>query len=282
MKFSCAARVLACLFLSGCGLFSPKPVLPKHAAADGEVDRADEFVAALQHADIIYVPVEAIGLSSAEQSAWKILEAFRRSGNSFAIAWTGVACDQQPLLDELTVKRDHVEAYLAQVRWNYTGRMCEQCKAILRANAGIHQVALGRPRIVYEKLQSGEALDAEQSALVPRGFRPAPGGLEEFAEQLNPTGNLREREIANLYHAYLFAEQFAAEKIVTFMREQRDTKLLVFSRRRDLKSDNGLPYFVHQKLSVRQINFDFDHGSGDGRPRLLTLVRRRNCAESWF
>jgi len=172
VKFSCAAGVLACLFLSGCGLFSPKPVLPKHAAADGEVDRADEFVAALQHADIIYVPVEAIGLSSAEQSAWKILEAFRRSGNSFAIAWTGVACDQQPLLDELTVKRDHVEAYLAQVRWNYTGRMCEQCKAILRANAGIHQVALGRPRIVYEKLQSGEALTPSKGPLFRAGSVP--------------------------------------------------------------------------------------------------------------
>jgi hypothetical protein len=93
--------------------------------------------------------------------------------------------------------------------------------------------------------------------------------------------SLREREIAHLYKAHLFAQQFAAEKIVTFMREHEGSKLLVFVRRRDLVGEGSLPYFVAQKLKLRQISFDSDPSLRNARPRLLTLLRAGDGALGW-
>jgi hypothetical protein len=52
---------------------------------------------AVRQADIIYFPLDAVGTDSNEEPAGKILEAFRRNTNSFAIAWQGIETDQQAI-----------------------------------------------------------------------------------------------------------------------------------------------------------------------------------------
>ena len=107
---------------------------------------------------------------------------------------------------------------------------------------------------------------------MPRGYRTPANGLEDFAEQLATVRGLQEREIENLYRAHVVAEQFAAEQIVTYLREHEGEKLLVFARRRELGGDLGLPAFVAQKLKLRQINFELE-GSRKAQPRLVSSPR---------
>lgn len=267
-RFSALGLILLCGLSCGCGLFSRKPPLPQPATTTGERTNADEFATAVQNAGLVYFPIDESGVA-AEQAAWKMLEAFRRSGVSFAIAWQGVDIDQQPVFDDLAAQHNRLEDALGVIRWGYRKSARERSKAILRATAAVPQLALGCPQGIQEKLRSGGKLSETERALVPQGYRIPEGGLENFAEQLAAVHGLREREIANFYQAHLFAEQFAAERIVAFFHARPASKLLVFSRKRDLAGE-GVPYFVSQKLKVPQINFDLDRHARDRKPRLLT------------
>lgn len=54
----------------------------------------------------------------------------------------------------------------------------------------------------------------------------------------------------------LLREEFAAERVAGYFREHRDEKLLVFLHRRQLGNNRGVPYFVAQKIKVRQLVID--------------------------
>jgi hypothetical protein len=82
------------LFLAGCSFFSRQPPLPRRAAI--ESDGGDEtFTNLVQSADIIYFPVESVVLSSRSSAAWKLLEALKRDGGSFALGWDTAVGDEK-------------------------------------------------------------------------------------------------------------------------------------------------------------------------------------------
>jgi hypothetical protein len=86
--------LLALLFLAGCSFFSRQPPLPRRAAV--ESDGGDEtFTNLVESADIIYFPVESVVLSSRSSAAWKLLEALKRNGGSFALGWDMVLGDEK-------------------------------------------------------------------------------------------------------------------------------------------------------------------------------------------
>ena len=258
MKIDRVFLLTAALFLSGCGLFSSKPSLPKHAGTEPLPDNTDKWALAVQRADIIYFPVEAISPESIDQPPARIVQALKNSGTLFSIAWLGIEHDKSN------------PEVASDPRWTYSGRLRDRCKTVLRQTIDDHHLFLGLPAGIGAKLQRGSALDENEKELLPRGFHTPANGLEDFAEQLSAVRGLQEREIENLYRAHVAAEQFAAEQIVAYLREHEGEKMLVFARRRELGGDLGLPAFVSQKLKLRQINFELE-GSQKARPRLVRL-----------
>jgi hypothetical protein len=97
VKTSIALRLvlLTALFSwVGCSFFSRQPPLPRQARV--EPGGGDEtFTNLVESADIIYFPVESFALLPRSGAAWKLLEAFRRSGNSFAVGWDTAAGDEK-------------------------------------------------------------------------------------------------------------------------------------------------------------------------------------------
>ncbi len=260
MKIDRVFVLAASLLLSGCGLFPSKPSLPKQAGTESAVDDTDKWTLAVQRADIIYFPVEAISTEAIEQSPAKIVQALKNGGTRFSIAWQGIEHDTSN------------PETLTEPRWIYTGRLRERCRVVLRQTIDAHHLFLGLPAGIRVKLQTGSVLDDNEKEMIPRGYRSPATGLEDFAEQLATVRGLQEHEIENLYRAHVAAEQFAAEKIVTYLRERDGEKLLVFARRRELAGDFGLPAFVAQKLKLRQINLDLD-ASRKTPPRLVSSLR---------
>jgi hypothetical protein len=254
-----ASVILLCAFFVGCGSLN-KPVLPKQAASEPAADRTDEWAETIQNADIIYFPVETIGNANRTDAVVKLVQALRASATPFSIAWQGVERDS----DDQTSSNE--------LRWTYSGQLREQCKAVMRDTIDTRQLFLGLPRSIRTKLQSGSTLGGDERQLLARGFRTPTGGLEDFAEQLATVRGLQERDIENLYRAHVIAGAFAAEKIVSFMREHASEKLLVFARRRELIGDCGLPAFVSQKLNTRQITLDRDRVRMV-QPRLVSAWR---------
>jgi hypothetical protein len=82
-----------CLLLS-CSFFSRQPPLPRHAAV--EATGSDEkFSSLVEDADIIYFPSESVALGSRAEAAWKLLEAVRRRGGSFALGWDAIGNEEK-------------------------------------------------------------------------------------------------------------------------------------------------------------------------------------------
>ncbi len=257
MKINQVLLLTVSLLLGACGLFSSKPSLPKEAATASPPDNADKWMLAVQHADIIYFPVEAIGPESGDQPSMKIVQALKNSGTPFSIAWQGI---------------EHDRNVPGEPRWTYTGRLRDRCRTVLRQTIDARHLFVGLPGAIRAKLQTGSVLDENERGLMPRGYRTPANGLEDFAEQLAAVRGLQEREIENLYRAHVVAEQFAAEEIVAYLREHPGEKLLVFARRRELDGDLGLPGFVAQKLKLRQINFELQYVR-KAQPRLVSSPR---------
>jgi hypothetical protein len=94
-KSSLRLVLLAALFFfADCSFFSRQPPLPRRAAV--EPGGGDEtFTNLVQSADIIYFPVESVVLLPRSSVAWKLLEALKRNGGSFALGWDTAVGDEK-------------------------------------------------------------------------------------------------------------------------------------------------------------------------------------------
>jgi hypothetical protein len=84
----------ALFFFANCSFFSRQPPLPRRAAV--ESDGGDEtFANLVQSSDIIYFPIESVALLPRSSAAWKLLEAVKRNGDSFALGWDAAVGDER-------------------------------------------------------------------------------------------------------------------------------------------------------------------------------------------
>ena len=87
--------LFAGLFLfSSCSFFSRQPPLPRRAAIE-PTGSGEKFARLIEGADIIYFPSESVVLDSRSEAAWKLLEALRRTGGSFALGWDLVGREEE-------------------------------------------------------------------------------------------------------------------------------------------------------------------------------------------
>lgn len=82
----CAILSAAVALLSSCSFFQRPAPLPRHAAIESSSSDS-QFDALVQGADIIYFPSESAVFNSRSDTTWKLFEALRRNGGSFAVGW---------------------------------------------------------------------------------------------------------------------------------------------------------------------------------------------------
>lgn len=267
------ATLLLLVFCSSCAFFQGKPALPKRASIESfpQSNAGEDFAGLIKNADIIYFPVEQLASSGASEPAWKLTEALQRSGVPFALAFDVIDAEQQPLLEAGPAAGRSVEALLAQLTIFGSGRDRGNCLALLRKSVplGIAHLALRCPHEIIMKMRSGTTLTAAEEQRVPHDFNAPAGGLESFAEQFPNLRHLSEGEMSALYRSQAAAREFAAARIIQFVRAREGAKLLVFAHRRDLETIHGVPFFVTQKVKVRQLVLDAE-AAARARPNLLT------------
>lgn len=258
----------AAVWFSSCS-FAGRPSLPKRAAIESVAPPQEEeqFAEIVQEADIIYFATDRVGAALTSEPAWKLVRALRESGAEFGLGWGVIESGEQAFLDNSNQN--------AAERLDITGTMRERenCRTLLREMRalGIQQVALGCPRDLIAKMHAGEPLDAVTEPSVPHGFEAPPGGLVTFTEHLSPARGLLARQVAELYRAALLSQQFAAERIIRYLQEHKGAKLLVFQQRRELESWPSVPFFVAQKMKLRQVVLDSRRRPAE-RADLLTAV----------
>lgn len=269
--------------LPSCAFFSSKPPLPKQASLEhvAQPPSATDYAALIAEADVVYFPGDRTASGGRSEPAALLLEAFEQSGKPMAIGWDLIDASQQPLLDELQSKPGgEREELIARLELIGSGRAREHCRAVLReAPAGMRQIALRCPAALIGKLASGEKPSPEEEKELPRGYRASEGGLDAYAEHFSSKpgvpGNLAES-----YGAQLLSHQFAAEKIVRHFRAVGgESKLLVFLGRASLEEGRGVPAYVAQKLSLRQVVLGRETSRRSG---VKLLARRRETPRDCF
>ena len=240
--------------------------MPKRAAlgATNTGGSATDFRETVNNADIVYFPSERAASAGRSEPAALLLEALEQSGAPFAIAWDSIDATQQPLLDQLrtqpTAEREQTAAHIPLAG---TGRARAHCRSVLSDPqlVSIQQIALRPPA-------STDGGGGDPPLTIR--FRSPADGMETFAEHMTAAESLSATNVAAAYHARLIEQQFAAEQIVRHFEAGATGKLLVFMSAADLEAGQGVPFYVAQKLQLRQLVF----GAPTERNARSLLTRR--------
>ena len=186
-----------------------------------------------------------------------VLKGLKARGVNFAIGWEMFDVTQQPLLDEWQTRKVSSDTLLERTDWHRTwGAQSVMYETMLRwsQEEGIPSVALNAPSSLTHKVAFGAALTPEDHAMMPTGFQTLPGGLEHFTEQMahaphaGATANPEQ-----FYNAQTLWEQTMASRILAFVDAHPDAKMVVLTGRGHLEGGYGIPAFVRQKSSVKQL-----------------------------
>lgn len=272
MMRSTAILILLAALLASC---TTKPALPKRASIEAAARRPSDqnFDALVLEADIIYFPSERAAYGGRAEPAAQLLDAMRRAGEPFAVGWSIIDAAQQPQLDAIAAAPAAArESLVGQLQLSGTGRAREHARAVLLNASGpaVRHVALGVPEPQLAKLRNGEALTPEEQSQLPRRFRPPVGGMEAFAERLSPTAAAAAGNLDAAYREHLLRQQFAAENIVRHFGGGGPGKMVVFMPAADLITGRGVPFYVAQRLQLRQLVLGSE---SDGPEKLLTRDR---------
>ncbi|MBS0659870.1 MAG: ChaN family lipoprotein [Verrucomicrobia bacterium] len=225
---------------------APAAEAPSRASAD--------FWDAILAADVVYIG-ERHDQAADHEYQFEIIRGLKQRGVDFAIGWEMFESPSQPLLDEWFARRLSTDALLTQTdfqkRWGKTSPLYEK---MLRWSqlASVPSVALNAPRGLSRKLAKGEKLDSAEKRLLPAGFRPLEGGLENFISQMG--GHGPGVDYANYYRAQTLWDQSMADQILRAQRRQPQRKIVVFVGRGHVENGFGIPPYVRQKApALRQI-----------------------------
>ncbi len=250
---TCLGAVVASC--SSCAFFHNQPALPKHAAIESRVaPEADEkFAALVQNADIIYFPAELLEPGSRSEPTWKLVEALHRHGGPFAIGSDLIGGEGQALLDQWARQQVSTDNLISGLPLFGTARERESCRTLLSETSKrvARFLALRGPPEIFAAPQQSPTREE-----IARGFHPPSGDFQVFVDRFAPARGMNEGKLREAYEAALLEEEFAADRIAGHFREHGDEKLLVFLHRRHLGSVRGVPYFVAQKIKVRQLVLD--------------------------
>lgn len=253
------------LLTSGCGILN-KPPLPKFAveATPRPLPPPNASNEKLRGTDVIYF---GFTKSSAADNppAWRIVEALQRSSAHVALGWTDLPAAQQPLLDQWQRREISAAQLLDQLK---APARRDWLRSALRP--GLTQVALGAPPALLRRIRTGDALSAEERALLPNDYRPRPDAFDNFADRVATSARLRRYDLARLYRTHLATEQIVAENIVQFMADNPGVKLLVFLPDDAMINPREVADFVAQKAPLRQLMFDRSGEQSGTHPPLLT------------
>lgn len=227
------------------------------AAMQRETSAAERtFWERLDQARIIYIG-ETHNSDADHEYQFEVLKGLKARGVHYAIGWEMFDVTQQPLLDQWQSKQITSDGLLERSNWRRSwGAESVMYETMLRWSLaeGVPSVALNAPRALSHKVAFGGHLSADEKALMPRDFRPLPGGLEHFTDQLARTPHGTAGSGAeNFYKAQVLWEQTMASRILDFIEGHPEARIVVLTGRGHLEGGFGIPAFVRQKSAVRQL-----------------------------
>lgn len=250
----------AALLLGACASVDSRISLPvaepfPSAGTEAPSRASADFWDSLLAADVIYIG-ERHDQAADHEYQFEVIRGLKQRGIDFCIGWEMFEHPQQPLLDEWFARRLETEALLTrtdfQKGWGKTSPYYEKMLRWAQL-ASIPSLALNAPRPLARKIAKGERLEPADKRLLPGGFRPQEGGLENFTAQMgsHPGSSI---DFSKYYRAQALKDMSMAEQILAAHRRLPQRKIVVFTGRGHVENGFGIPPYVRQKAPLlRQI-----------------------------
>jgi uncharacterized iron-regulated protein len=246
-----------CLCLGSCAVRS--------GAARGErPPKLDEqFWLTVEKADVVYVGETHDDVAD-HRYELNLVRGLVKRKVQFAIGWEMFDKTQQAKLNALaagaiSLKEMLVETDFAK-HWGIYSPAYEQILQIA-GKAGVPNIALNAPPELPRKIARGTPLTPDEKAMVPTGFVAAQKGYKNFVAMMGDHPGMNEADERRFFDAQNTWDQTMASRILEFKLRNPKVLLLVLTGRGHVSGGFGIPFYVRQKATFKQIIFAGDRTS---------------------
>jgi uncharacterized iron-regulated protein len=215
----------------------------------------EEFWHGVAVADVVYVG-EFHGDRANHKYELDLIRGMARRGIRFAVGWEMFDRSQQPDLDRFDQHKLSLDDLVAQTDFEKSwGRYSPLYREMLQTagRAKIKNVALNATSSLAHKLARGESLSPIEENEIPKEFSVPAGAYENFVQSLGDHPGMQESDLSRFFAAQNLWDQTMAKTILEFRQKYPKTKLLVFTGRGHVKGGFGIPNYVSQKSSMKQL-----------------------------
>jgi uncharacterized iron-regulated protein len=234
--------------LSSCALHSG-------ASSSAASPTDTELWRAVAVVDVIYVG-ENHSDQLSHQYELDLIRGMMRRGIRFAVGWEMFDRSQQADLDRFDHHQLSLDDLLVQTGFQKSwGRYSPLYAELLRAtqNGKIKNVALNASPSLAHKLARGEPLSPDEENEIPKEFTVPAGAYENFVQLLGEHPGMQQSDLSHFFSAQNLWDQTMAKTIFEFRQKYPKTKLLVLTGRGHVKGGFGIPNYLGQKSSARQL-----------------------------
>jgi len=209
----------------------------------------------IANADVIYIGETHTSRRDHEYEL-ELIRLMIRSGMYFAIGWEMFERTQQSELDQFNARRLSLAQLLARTGFEKSWAAYSPLYARileLTAHAGIPNIGLNAPTALAHKVAKGEPLSLNDKKQIPNEFRVPAGAYQHFEQLLKNHPGMEQHDLPRFFAAQNLWDQTMAGTILEFRKKNLTTKLLVLTGRGHVQGGFGIPTYVHQKSSAKQL-----------------------------
>jgi uncharacterized iron-regulated protein len=215
----------------------------------------DAFWSAIDQADIVYVSEVHTDRAHHEYQL-ALIQGLINRRQRFATGWEMFDLTQQPALDLWQRRKISTAELLEQTDFNRRwGNYSPLYRQILEAGRRAHvpTIALNAPPSMTRKIARGEDLTVEEKEQLPEGFVTDEGAYRNFVSMMREHPDIQEADLRNFFRAQSVWDQTMATRLLDFRQKNPGKKLVVLCGRGHISGGYGIPYFVRQKSSAKQL-----------------------------
>jgi uncharacterized iron-regulated protein len=217
--------------------------------------REGEFRIQIADADVIYIG-ETHDSRRDHEYELELIRNMIRSRMHFAIGWEMFERTQQCELDRFNAGRLSLAELLARTGFEKSwGSYSPLYARILEvtAQARIPSIGLNAPTTLAHKIAKGEPLSSKEKKQIPKEFRVPADAYQHFVQLLGEHPGKNQPDLPRFFAAQNLWDQTMARTILEFQEKNVTTKLLVLTGRGHVQGGFGIPNYLRQKSSAKQL-----------------------------
>ncbi|HTD15038.1 MAG TPA: ChaN family lipoprotein [Chthoniobacterales bacterium] len=217
--------------------------------------KQSEFWIRIAAADVIYIG-ENHGSRKDHLCELELVRGMIRTRIQFAVGWEMFDRTQQSDLDRFNEGRLTLAELFARTGFDKSWATYSPLYARIletTAHAKLPNIGLNAPAALAHKVALGEPLSPDEKKQIPTEFRVPAGAYRHFVGLLGEHPGMNAGDLPRFFAAQNIWDQTMAETILEFRKRNPGTKLLVLTGRGHVQGGFGVPNYVHQKSTAKQL-----------------------------